>query len=159
MGCILNSQVATPVFVSYFFVIGGSSNTPVKIKKIGLSATQTTTGNRIFALYLGNTLNGGTPTTVIGAAKDTNDNAYQASLLQFSSGTTPSFTSQIPIRAWSMMVPSSSMPGATFIEESFGDNQKQDIVLRGTNQYLAFALIGGALTGGAVNAYISWQEP
>jgi hypothetical protein len=156
---VFSSGIATPTFVSYFFVIQGSATKTVRITKLSLSGTATTGGQKVFGAYRGTGISGGTPTALVTQTHDSTNAAATATATQYASGATPTFTDTGPIRSWTLFMPAAaSITAPGVIYETFGNGPDQEIILRSTNEVFALTLVGGAIAGAAMNAYIEWTE-
>jgi hypothetical protein len=156
---VFSSGIATPTFVSYFFVIQGSATKTVRITKLSLSGTATTGGQKVFGAYRGTGISGGTPTVLVIQTHDSTNAAATATATQYASGSTPTFADTGPIRSWTLFMPAlASVTAPGVIYETFGNGPDQEIILRSTNEVFALTLVGGAIAGAAMNAYIEWTE-
>ena len=157
---INGASIATPVYVSYFFILRGSATQVVRVIKVELSGTETTAGIRTFAAYLLTGLAGGTPSVITPTAFDSASAPPTATVTGYFSGTTPSGTTSYPLNFWSMFLPAAGTASApSLLMENYGVYlPAAPVVLRGTNQYFAVTLVGGAIAGAAMNVTITWTE-
>jgi hypothetical protein len=148
----------TPVYVSYFLILSGNATKTIRVMKIWLSGTQTTAGNRHFGLELLTSVTGGSPTAITPTPYDSFAAAATATVNAYESGTTPSGATGSFIRTWDLFLPAPATASApSYLSEHLGDDSTTPIILH-ANQYLAFTLIGGAITGPLIDATIEWTE-
>jgi hypothetical protein len=141
------------------FTITGSATKTVRVLKVGISGTQTTSSNINAQLVKRSTANtGGTSTLQSGPAFDSTNPASTATVRAYTANPTLG-TSLGNFQGIKLWVPSTSGDGASgqWIWE-FTENSSQTIVLRGINEVLSINLTGATITGNNFDIWVNWSE-
>lgn len=153
------SNLATDIFT-----ISGSNSRTIRIKKITVSGTQTTTSSREIVLLKRSTLNsGGTSTLLTGVPFDSQNPASLAVVRAYTAN--PTLGSLIGIISsiygtFSVQAPTNAQ-GAKATKDvvfEFGKNKSQHLVLRNQNETVSINLNGVTFTGEALSISIEWSE-
>lgn len=149
--------VASAAAATDIFLISGSGTKTIRVKRIGLSATQTTAGE-INAIVLKRSTadSAGTAATLV--PHDSTNSAATAVVQSFTVNPTAG-TLVGNVRSVKFFAPAAASTSAPSITDfSFGDTFSQAIVLRGTAQQLCINLNGATVAGGSFSFYVEWTE-
>lgn len=133
--------------------ITGSATKTIRLWRVYVSGTQTTSSEVNLFLVRRSTANtGGTSTSLVATTNDTNNAAATATAVQYTANPTAG-TLVGTILAAKILVPVVAVGGnavqGPFQEIPFGDRGVQTEVLRGTSQVIAVNLGGVTVTGGS----------
>lgn len=151
------NNIAVAAAATDIFLIGGSGTKTIRVRRIGLSATQTTAGEISFHILKRSTADtAGTAATL--TPHDSNNAAATAVVQSFTVNPTVG-TSVGNIRSSKLFAPATASASApSTVDFPFGDAFSQAVVLRGTAQQLCINLIGATVVGGSFNFYVEWTE-
>lgn len=159
---------ATATFVAAstatdFFTLTGSATKTIRIIRIGMSATQTTSAEVNLILLKRSTANsGGTSTSPTIVPNDSGDAAGTAVARAYTANPTSLGSLVGNLRNFKLTVPVIAVGGnATApIEqiEYFGDKFGKGLVLRGTGEVFALNLNSATVTGNNFSVWIEWTE-
>jgi len=140
------------------FTITGSASKTIKIKKILITATQTTgSAANIILLKRSTTNTGGTSTNPTAVSFDSNNAAATATLNAYTVNPSALGTLVGNLCATKLFIPATTgSPGQ--IEIHFGANNNQELTLRGTSQVFSVNLNSTTLAGNSFNICIEWTE-
>jgi hypothetical protein len=139
------------------FTITGSASKTVRVSRITVTATQTTSGQIDVALIKRSTANSsGTSTSPTVIPHDSNSAAGSATIRAYTLNPTLGNTVGT-MKARKVFVGSTVANSDEFITD-FGVRNSQAIVLRGTSQVLSVNLNGVTITGGSFNISVEWTE-
>jgi hypothetical protein len=149
--------VASAASATDIFTITGSDTKTVRIKKVRVSATQTTGGAiNVLALKRSTANTAGTSTTITAASHDSSNTAATAVVRAYTANPTVG-TLVGNVMAAKLFVPATT--GAPqLLEMVMGGNYNQEIVLRGSSQVFAINLNAVTVSGGNFNFAIEWVE-
>lgn len=140
--------------------IYGSANKLVRVKRISITGTDSTAQTVTAALVMRSAANtGGTSTVSTAAPLDSVNSAATAVVRSYTAVPTPG-AAVATIRAASLPLPAATSatqyPPVTW---TFGDNNSQDIVLRGASQGVCVNFPAAFTTAGpALNVDVTWTE-
>jgi hypothetical protein len=140
------------------FTITGSATKSVRIFRVRIDGTQTTTGTVNILLVKRSTANsGGTSSTLSSIPHDASSSAATAVVRSYTANPTLG-TAVGTIRSDKVLVPAVTALGDE-LSYVFGESVgTQPIVLRGTGEVLAINLNATTVTGGSFNASVEWVE-
>lgn len=140
--------------------IGGSASKTVRVTRLELFMTQTTSGAVVLQLIkrsaadTGGTV-GSTPTPT---PHDSTNPAVTGTLVSYTANPSQGAVAGV-VKNVSVLVPSAATVGNTPIVWTWGGPQpEQAIVLRGTAQQLCLSLGGVTVTGGNIYCSVTWTE-
>ena len=141
--------------------ICGSSTKTVRVRRVELSGTATTSTSVDVALIMRSTADtGGTPTALTKVPMDASNAASTAALNSY--GSAPTLGTTIgDIRDAQLTLPpaASSTPALTYLVWDFGGRGQQPPALHGAAQCLAFNFFGAALPAGMkISTSVEWTE-
>ena len=150
-----------PATPTDMIVVTGSATRTIRILRIELSATQSTSANQNFYLIKRSTANtGGTTITVTPVAMDSTNSAVTATMVRYSAN--PTLGTAIGTLSIVPLYPNSSLAGNAQVMSplyvwNFDVNAGQAPVLRGINEQLAINFNGAALPVGLlIGCTITW---
>jgi hypothetical protein len=143
---------------SDFFYITGSATKVVRILRISLSGTQTTSGVRDFILIKRSTNStGGTPTTIVATSYDSSFNNPTA-IVTYNTGfvTVGTTVGSIASKKYFIGTTTIATPISELVFESSAD--MSPITLRGANEMLSLNFNAQTATGNSLDLNIEWTE-
>ncbi len=147
---------------TYIFVIPGSAfGSLVKVRKIGISATQTTGGIIDISLdKLSSALTGGVSLPGVKTGFDSTAPFSAISIKNYTSNPTGGGVLVGIVRRVKLMVFSAitSGPAQTEYIFDFTSPYSQAMILRGSAESLGITLLGTTLTGGSICIWAEWTE-
>lgn len=154
------AAAATPTDI---FTINGSASKTVKLLRIGISATETTSGIINLTLLKRSTVNtGGTSAVVTAVPFDSTDVAATASVKSYTANPTALGTLVGNLKNIKFVVPVAAVgANATSqveLVECFGIAFAKPFILRGTGESLAVNLNSTTVTGNSFSIWIEWTE-
>lgn len=141
------------------FTITGSATKTIRVVHFSVSGTKTSAGQIDIQLVKRSTANsGGTSTIITGVPNDSNNLPSTAVVRAYTANPITGTLVGV-IEADKLFLPAtgSATDGGTK-SYRWGDGPSQAIVLRGTNEVLAFNLNAITATGGSFNVNIEWTE-
>lgn len=153
------AAAATPTDI---FTITGSGTKTVRITRVGISATETTSGEVNLTLLKRSTANtAGTSATPTIVPMDSADAAATAVVRNYTAN--PTLGTLIGnIQNLKFTIPVVAVGGndssQTELIESFGANSGKPVVLRGTSEVFAVNLNSVTITGNSFSIWIEWGE-
>ena len=150
------AAAATPTDV---FTLTGSATKIIRVTRMGISGTQTTSAVRDVQVIKRSTANtGGTSSAITAIKHDSNDAATTGTVLAYTANPTLGTTVGV-IRTIKMDVEATNLVGASdHFELTFGNGPSKGLVLRGTSEVLAINLNAVTSNGNSWNFYIEWTE-
>lgn len=140
------------------FTITGSASKTIKITKIGISTTRTTSGNVDILLLKRSTANsGGTSAAVTAVPHDSTNAAATGTVLSYTANPTTG-TLVGAIRSEKNFINTVGGGSTDKIIWEFGQDISQPIVLRGTAEVLAINLNSVTINGSSFNISLEWTE-
>ena len=143
------------------FVLTGSASVTVRVTRVVISCTQTTSAGFLFVLRKHSTADsGGTSSACTIFPIDSNDAAASATCLQYTANPTSigSVVGSPRVIEWLVPAPATTSYFTPLEWDFGGPHPEQAIVLRGTSQQLAVNLNGNTMTGGSCNISMTWTE-
>lgn len=145
------------------FTINGSATKTVRVLRIGISATQTTSSEIALILLKRSTANtGGTSSTLTNVSYDSTNAAATASVKSYTANPTALGTLVGNLRNIKFSIPVVAIGGnasaQTELVESFGNGPGQALVLRGTAESLAVNLNSATVSGNSFSIWVEWTE-
>ena len=148
---------ATATLAQDIFCIAGSSTKTVKVLKIRITATETTSAVQNIYLVLRSTADtGGTSTSLTRVPHDSNNVASSATVTSYTGNPTLG-TTVGNLRTAKMFIGSTSVQGQELIWQ-FGDLPGQALTLRGTAQEACINFNGVTLSGASFDIDVEWTE-
>jgi hypothetical protein len=140
--------------------LSGSATTTVRVLRVRIMGTKTTAGQELIALLRRSTANtGGTSTTITAALHDTNSSVATAVFRTYTVNPTALGTGNGFYRIERTFWPAlSSVVSPSVLEWEFDGLDEQNIVLRGTSDFLAINMQSGSVAGDTLYASIEWTE-
>ncbi len=151
---------ATPTDI---FTINGSATKTIRILRVGLSATQTTSSEINVTLLKRSAANtGGTSSTLTAVPYDSTNNAATASVKSYTANPTALGSLVGNLQNIKFSVPVVAIGGnasaQTELIVSFGDRPGQALILRGTSETFALNLNSTTVSGNSFSVWIEWTE-
>ncbi len=143
------------------FTIAGNSSKVVKIRKVEIHATQTTSGSvNIVLLRRSSANSGGSSSTITAAVHDSDDVAASVATVRAYTANPTTGTLQANIRALKQLIPTTTSNFAQPAEILFGESLSlsKPIILRSSSEVFAVNLAGVTVVGGSFNISIEWTE-
>lgn len=159
---------ATSTFVAAstatdIFTISGSSSKTIRILRVGISATQTTSSIINVNLLKRSTANsGGTSTTLTAVPNDSNNISATATVRSYTANPASLGSSVGNIRNIKLTIPVPAIGGNDSSQgelvENFGNHPGQALVLRGTGETFSINLNSTTVTGNSFSIWLEWTE-
>lgn len=153
------SNISSAPLATDIFTITGSATKTIRITRIVIVGSQTTTSTITILLIKRSTANTlGTSAAVTAVPNDSNSAAATATILSYiANPTLGTLVGNMRSRKVFVATGASNANSDEFVSE-FGTRNSQAIVLRGTNQVLAINLNGVTVSGGNFNMSVEWTE-
>lgn len=153
------SALAVQSGATDFFTITGSASKIIIVKRVRFSASSSSTSQILLTMAKRSSANsGGTSTTSTNVPHDSTNAAASATVLAYTANpTTGTLVGLVRSANYTSMATNSNV--ATDIREfTFGIEEDQGIILRGTSEVLALNLAATAVTGLSAAISIEWRE-
>lgn len=153
-----STGIASATLATDIFTLTGSATKQVRVTRIHIDGTQTTTGTINVLLLKRSTANsGGTSATVAAVPHDSASAAATAVARSYTANPTLG-TLVGAVRSDKVLIGSTTTAGDEMVYDFGGSSLTQAIVLRGTAEVLAVNLNATTATGGSFNISMEWIE-
>lgn len=139
-------------------VVQGSSTKTVRVLRVMVSATATSSGLGDMVLLRRSTANtGGTSSSLTRVAYDSTQAAATATVISYTANPTSLGTLVGQLASWKQFYAAGAAPQLTVLD--FGNRPGRSIVLRGTSEFLCLNLNGvSAPSGASLDIVVEWTE-